>query len=257
MTAPGAAPGPEAEQDAGGVRTLVAEDFSLLASVGGARGALESMLPGLVFVVVYVLTRELRPTLWASLGVAAVLVVARLVTGSRPVHALSGLLGVGVGVVWAALSGRAENYFAAGLWTNAAYLLVCVVSIAARWPAVGVVVELLRSGLGAESVAARRRGLEEQAGPDVDPHAEPPALLPRAWRSDAHALRRYAWATAAWAGMFALRLAVQVPLYLTHDVGWLGTARLVMGLPLWALTLWVTWLLLPYRRVSSAEVASA
>jgi len=43
--------------------------------------------------------------------------------------------------------------------------------------------------------------------------------------------------------MFAARLAVQLPAYLAQDVAWLGTARLAMGVPLWALTLWLTWLL--------------
>ena len=45
--------------------------------------------------------------------------------------------------------------------------------------------------------------------------------------------------------MFALRLAVEVPLYLTGaaGVGALGVARLVLGLPLFALTAWFVWLL--------------
>ena len=43
--------------------------------------------------------------------------------------------------------------------------------------------------------------------------------------------------------MFAARLLVQVPLYLAGEVALLGIARLVMGVPLWGLTLWLTWLL--------------
>lgn len=68
-------------------------------------------------------------------------------------------------------------------------------------------------------------------------------------------MRRYQAATWLWVGMFVLRLAVQVPLYVTGTVGWLGTARLVMGIPLFALTLWVTWLLV--RRDRSPERAAA
>ncbi len=85
-------------------------------------------------------------------------------------------------------------------------------SIVVGWPLVGLVVGLLR-GEGT------------------------------AWRADRFARTRATWATWAWVAMFALRLAVQVPLYLGASVAWLGTARLVMGVPLWALTLWVTWLL--------------
>jgi hypothetical protein len=255
-------------QAATGVRALATDDFSILESVGGVRGLVESMLPGTVFVVVYVITRELTPTLWASLGVAALLVVARLVRGAAPTHALGGLIGVGVGVLWAAVSGKPENYFAAGLWTNGAYLAVCLVSVAVRWPAVGVVVELLRSGFGGALGGARTAAPDESSVEPVQPGeaaaggqtaAEPTAFVfPTAWRRDGELLRRYAWATALWAVMFALRLAVQVPLYFDHEVGWLGTARLVMGLPLWGLTLWSTWLLVPHRpREARPEPAQA
>jgi hypothetical protein len=47
-----------------------------------------------------------------------------------------------------------------------------------------------------------------------------------------------------WAGVFALRLLIQLPLYITEQIGYLGTARLLMGVPLFALTIWISWLLL-------------
>lgn len=61
------------------------------------------------------------------------------------------------------------------------------------------------------------------------------------WR--AHRPRRRAYAAATWilVAVFALRLAVQVPLYLGDAVTALGVARLVMGLPLYALGLWLAW----------------
>ena len=49
--------------------------------------------------------------------------VLRLVQRTPVTQAVGGLLGVLVGVVWAWQSGRAEDYFAMGLWTNAAYSL--------------------------------------------------------------------------------------------------------------------------------------
>jgi hypothetical protein len=265
-----ASPGPEgpagaaaellADDDAArGVRALASDDFSILDSVGGVRGLVESMLPGVVFVVVYVVTSSLTPTLWASVAVAVLLVVARLLARTPPMHALGGLVGVGIGVLWAATSHRAENYYAVGLLTNAAYLVGCVVTILVRWPAVGVVVELLRSGLGGATLAGGRA----PAAPAPDPRddaavreaAPPRPAFPTAWREDRELVRRYALATWVWVAMFGLRLAVQVPLYLDHSVGWLGTARLVMGLPLWGLTLWVTWVLIPHRARRAAAPA--
>lgn len=205
----------EAVPGGAGMRQLVGADFSLADSIGGVRGLVESVLPGLVFVVVYIITRELTPPLVASLAVAVVLVVVRLVAGTPVTQAVGGILGVGIGVLWAWRSGQAQDFFALGLWTNAAYALALLVSVLARWPVVGLIVSLLRQdGFG--------------------------------WRTDpALGLRRrrFYWATWLWVALFVARLAVQVPLYLDAATAWLGTARLVMGVPLWALALWATWVL--------------
>ena len=195
-----------------GVGALAGEDFSVADAVGGVRGLVESVAPGAVFIAVYVATRSLVPALVASVTVTVVAVVARLVQRTPVTQALAGVVGVGVGVLWAWRTGEAEDYFALGLWTNAVYAAGCLVSIVVGWPVVGLVVGMLR-GEGT------------------------------AWRGDRALRSRYALATWLWVAMFALRLAVQVPLYLGASVGWLGTARLVMGVPLWALTLWITWLL--------------
>jgi hypothetical protein len=50
-------------------------------------------------------------------------------------------------------------------------------------------------------------------------------------------------ATLLWVGLFAARLLVQYPLYLVNNLGALGVARLIMGLPLYAAVLWLNWLL--------------
>ncbi|RPF28640.1 DUF3159 domain-containing protein [Georgenia muralis] len=217
-------PGPLPEAAArSSLRQLVGEDFSVADSIGGWRGVAESMAPGAVFLAVFVPTRDLVPALVASLAVALTATVLRLVQRTPVTQAVGGLLGVLVGVVWAWQSGRAEDYFAMGLWTNAAYLVALLVALALRWPVVGVVVALLR-------------------GHDMSWRTDPGQ---RARRS------RYTVATWLWVGMFALRLLVQVPLYLDAEVAWLGTARIAMGLPLWGLTLWLTWLLV--REPASAE----
>lgn len=216
LTAPSADAGPLR-----GMQALVGEDFSFADAVGGVRGLVESTMPGLVFVVVYVVTHALTPSLLASLGVALLAVVLRLVQRTPVTQAFSGVLGVGIGVAWAWWSGRAQDFFAGGLLANAGYLVAMVVSIIAGWPAVGAVVALMR-------------------GEDMT------------WRTDperANERRRFVWATWVMAAVFALRLAVQVPLYLAGEdaVAALGTAKLAMGLPLFALGLWVTWLLVGSR----------
>ena len=204
-----------------GLRAVTGEEFSFADAIGGVRGLVESTVPGLVFVVVFVVTRELTPALVASFAVALAAVIVRLVQRTPVTQAFSGMLGIAVGVAWAWWSGRAQDFFAGGLLANVGYLVAMVVSIAVRWPAVGVVVGLLR-------------------GEDTS------------WRTDparAHERRRFVWATWVIAAVFALRLAVQVPLYLAGEdaVAALGTAKLAMGVPLFALGLWVTWLLVGSR----------
>ena len=213
---------------------LTSKQFSLAEAVGGVRGLVESVLPGLVFVVVFIITRSLVPPLVAALSVTAVLIVVRLATRTPITQALGGLLGIVIGAVWAWRSGQAQDFFVFGLWTNAAYAAALLVSLAVRWPAVGIVVALLR-----------QEGFE--------------------WRKDPAQrgkLRSYTWATVIWTALFLLRLAVQLPLYLQAaddwaGTAWLGTARLVMGVPLWALTLWLTWRLVrePATNATAAQAS--
>ncbi|GAB2466257.1 DUF3159 domain-containing protein [Xylanimonas ulmi] len=212
-----------------GLQAVTGETFSFADAVGGVRGVVETVLPGTLFVVVYVASRDLGWSLAAAAVSGLVAVAVRLAQRTPVTQALGGLAGIAVGVIWAWRSGEAGNFFAIGLWTNAAYLVLVLASILARWPAVGLVVEALRAGLTAERA-------REQSAEGANPFAGMTA-----WRADRALVRRYTVATWLWVGMFALRLAVQVPLYLDDSVGWLGTARLVLGVPLWGLVLWLTW----------------
>lgn len=211
----------DATQPLRGLRAIAGEDFSFADAVGGVRGLVESVAPGLVFVVAYVATRELVPSLIASLAVALVAVVVRLVQRTPVTQAFSGVLGVGIGVVWAWRTGQAQDYFAWGLWVNAAWFLGALVSILVRWPAIGVIAAFLRSE-------------------DMSWRTDPAAV---------HERRRFTWATWLWVAVFGARLAVQVPLWFAGEdaVAWLGTAKLVMGVPLFAVGLWITWLLVGSR----------
>jgi hypothetical protein len=64
------------------------------------------------------------------------------------------------------------------------------------------------------------------------------------WRKDPARRNVYIKATWIWVGLFASRLAVQYPLYLSENVNALGTARLIMGYPLFILAAWLTWIVI-------------
>ncbi|WP_425564283.1 DUF3159 domain-containing protein [Sinomonas flava] len=187
--------------------------IDVLRSAGGVRGLAESILPGLVFLVAFTVARDLVLSAVLALAVAAVFVVVRLVGRTRPTQAFAGVVGIAVSAALALFTGRAEDFYVTGFFTNAGYAAALVLSIALRWPLMGVVFGFLRN----EGVR---------------------------WRDNPVRARQYRLATWIMAAVLALRLVVQVPLYFMGDAGLvaLGTTRLLMGVPLYALGVWVAWL---------------
>jgi len=192
----------------------------LLIAVGGVRGILEALLPGLVFLVVYSsLTAfggqdpqaALIPALAASVGLAVVFTVVRIATKGQPTQAIAGLIGVLASAALALWTGDARDNYVLGFFTNAAYALALIISLLVRWPAIGLVVGFLMGD-----------GL--------------------AWKQDRRKYRAAQFLTLVWIGLFVARLVVQVPLYLVDNVEALGATRLLMGVPLYALVLVFSWL---------------
>lgn len=193
---------------------------TLAEAIGGPVGIAETTMPGVAFVVAYSASgSDIDIAAGVAVALALVLTVVRLARRETPRHALSGLVGVAFAAFIARSSGRAENFFLPGLLFNAAYAIAFVVSAAIRRPLVGVIVGQLDAAAGG-------------------------------WRSDPVRLRAFTRATWMWAGLFALRLLVQLPLYLAGAVVALGVARTAMGLPLVAFGLWLTWLLVRRTRAT-------
>lgn len=185
---------------------------SLLAAIGGVRGLVEAILPGLMFLIVYTITQDVVPSAIAPVAVALVFVIARLISGTTLMAALAGVVGVALSAGLALFSGRAEDNFVLGFAVNGISIAVLTISLLVRWPLIGVIVGLLGSDL------AR-------------------------WRTERPLLRVAQVATLLWIGVFALRLAVQVPLYLAAEPQALAATKLIMGVPLYAAALWITWML--------------
>ena len=212
---------PEAEAD---TRTVV------WSAMGGWRGILESVLPSLAFVVLYTLRPDpLILSLGVSVGLAAVFTVVRIAQKSPPSAALGGLIAAGAAAALALWTGRGEDNFVLGFFTNAIYGSVLLVSALIGWSLIGLGIGYLM-GEGT------------------------------AWRSDRRKRRAFFWLTLAWAALFFLRLGVQLPLYFAADVTALGAAKIAMGLPLFAPMVAVSWLVvraLYPRAPEESEDASA
>jgi Protein of unknown function (DUF3159) len=230
--------GPGAPPSPGDDGTVRFDRHLVLDQLGGWRGMLDAILPSLAFIVANS-AAGLRTGIWAALVAAVLVFVLRLVRRESLQQAVSGLFAVAIAVAIAANSGEARDFFVLGIIRNAAIGLVLLGSVAIRRPLIGYLAEFLApshlGGMAAHSlpwlgrradrpvtaIAARRA-----AGEDPAPE--------RHWRDDRRALRVYGWLTVMWAATFLLRVLVQAPLYYADEVELLGTASLVLGLPLTA-----------------------
>ncbi len=193
-------------------------DVDILHAIGGWRGLVESSLPAVAFLVLFTVTKELNLSLIAALAAAGVFTLIRLVQGSKLVSALTGLVGVAICAFAAYRTGNASDYFVVGFWTNGVYILAYLLSMLVRWPLMGLIFAVIRG----EALS---------------------------WRQNPVRLRQYMLATWIITVLMMLRLVVQVPLYFANNVEALGATRLIMGLPLYALGVWLAW------RVSAPEEA--
>lgn len=243
-----------------GLGAIDAERFDAASAVGGWRGLAESVLPTLVFVLIM----AIRPTalvtaVAASLALSALAMVARLVQRQQLTQVLGGAAVALISAVWAWRSGEAADFYATGLLINSVWLVGCLGSLAVRWPLVGVLMELWHASAAAQADPEEPREQHEEeasapSAPDAPEAEDAPQAAWSAWRTDpdrAADRRRYVLGTLVLAAMPAVRLAVETPLYLAGEsaVSVLGVARLVLGVPLYAVTLGLVWLLVrPTRR---------
>jgi hypothetical protein len=194
---------------------------SLARLLGGTRGAVDATLPVVGFVRGWLLAgRSVLAGAVAALAVAGGVAAWRLHHKERPRSVLIGLLAVCAAGVIAVYTGRAEDFFLVQIFANVASALVWVLSIALRWPLLGVVVGTV---LGQKA----------------------------SWRRDPALLRAYGRASWVWVAQYVVRLAAFLPLWALARAAegeeaffWvlaLSTARVGLTWPLVAVCLAVSW----------------
>lgn len=190
------------------------ERTDIVEALGGPQGMADSSLPALAFVITYTLGgNDIGLSAWVAVGVGALMAGVRIARRETLQFALAGFVGVAIAAFIADRTGRAEDFFLPGLFMNLAYGLAYLISIAVRWPLLGVLL-----------------------GPVTGEGME--------WRKDPERLRLYTRASWIWVGVFALRFAVQLPLYLAGAVLALGIAKTAMGLPIFLIAIWLSYLVL-------------
>jgi hypothetical protein len=200
-----------------GLAQAIASSDRFRASTALGPGAiLDAGLPLVLFTAIYFLTdHNLTVAIWSALGSGALLAIIRLARREQLQNVIAGFVGLGLAAFLAYRTGRAQDIFLTGFAVNIGYGLAYLISIVVRWPLLGLIVGLV-TGQGTS------------------------------WRRDPALFRAYMKASALWVVMFALRLAVQVPLYLAGEdqLGWLASARLAMSWPLFLLTAYLSWVII-------------
>lgn len=178
-------------------------------ALGGPRGIIESAVPTALFTVCFLITDEIRLSLIVSMGVTAALLLVRLVQKSSTQFVFNALIGIGIGALFAyraSQSGGSEEdvaraVFTPGLIYNGVYAVVIVLTIVVGWPIVGF---LVGSVMGDAT----------------------------AWHSDKAIVRLCSQLTWILAVPCVIRVAVQLPLWLDHQIGLLGASKIALGWPL-------------------------
>ena len=184
---------------------------ALWAAVGKTRGLVEALLPGVGFLTVYALSADVVLSVSAPVIAAIAFILVRMIQRSPVLPALAGLVGIVASAAVALSSGRAEDNFVLGFYVNGVWIAALIVSLVLRRPLMGWVAATL--------VGDQR------------------------WRERPATKRIGTVATWMWLAMFIARLGVQLPLYYAGEVSALALAKLLMGIPLYATVLWLTWLL--------------
>ncbi|EKX60473.1 DUF3159 domain-containing protein [Streptomyces ipomoeae] len=203
---------PGVQHDAHDSRAVT--EAALFEAFGGLRGMVETVLPGLLFVTIYTINKDLHSSAIAALGVSVLLVVVRLVMKDTVKHAFSGVFGVAFGVVFAMMTGNAKDFYLPGMLYTLGLALAYIITTLAGVPLIG----LMLGPVFKENLSWRTRN---------------PG-------------RKKAYAKASWAwGLILLgKCAILFPLYWWADTTQLGWVLVALKIPPFLLAVWLTWVFL-------------
>ena len=189
-------------------------DTSLIDAFGGVRGMVDMTVPGLVFIVIYTITKDLGGSSWSAVGVTILLAIVRLARRETLKHAFGGVLGVAISAYIAMKSGKAADFYLPSMIYGVVLGVAYAVSAMVRWPLLGVFL-----------------------GPVLGENMT--------WRTqNPGRLAAYTKVTWVWVALFAIRAAILFPLYWAGNVTWLGVAKIGLGVPPWLVAIYLSWLIL-------------
>ncbi|AXK35357.1 DUF3159 domain-containing protein [Streptomyces armeniacus] len=189
-------------------------EAALFEAFGGVRGLVETTVPGLVFILIFTINKDLHVAAVAALVLSGLLGVARLVRRDTLKHAFSGVFGVLVGVVFAMVTGNAKDFYLPGMLYGLGLALAYLVSAAVGYPLLG----LLLGPVFKENLSWRTRNPGRK--------------------------RAYVKASYAWGFIFLGKSAILFPLYWWADPTRFGWVTVALKIPPLLLAVYLTWIFL-------------
>ncbi|MEU2434411.1 DUF3159 domain-containing protein [Streptomyces sp. NPDC007861] len=189
-------------------------EAALFEAFGGLRGMVETVLPGLLFVTIYTINKDLHLSAIAALGVSLLLVAVRLVRRDTVKHAFSGVFGVAFGVVFAMMTGDAKDFYLPGMLYTLGLALTYIITTLAGVPLIG----LILGPVFKENLSWRTRNPGRK--------------------------KAYAKASWAWGLILLAKCAILFPLYWWADTTQFGWVLVTLKIPPFLLAVYLTWLFL-------------
>ncbi len=191
---------------------------SLAKALGGRRGMIEAAVPTLLFTFTWLITKEMRWALIASLTAALLMLALRLAQRSSVQFVLNALFGIGIGWLFVTMSARSGGsaddqalaYFLPGILYNSVYAVLLGLSAVVGWPLVGFMVGSVTGD-------------------------------PTAWRKDKQIVRLCSKLTWVLVAPCVIRVAIQAPLWIAGSTGTmkvdtvvatLAISKVLLGWPL-------------------------
>ncbi len=238
------------------VEELLRERLSV--ALGGWRGAVESALPTVGFVVAWNATQDVTRAALIAVVVAVVVAGLRLVQGQTLRYAGYSLFAVVLTAALATRTGRAQDAFLPGILMSVGNAVLFGGANLVRWPLFGFLIaagdpDLARTAAAVRSAGSRATRAERASLPEDERNALEAADEAAAselnqafvrWRRHAGIVKvasRLGWILV---GLSLVRLSIQVPLYLQGSVEALGIAKIVLGWPAYLVAVGIAALML-------------
>lgn len=189
-------------------------EAALFEAFGGVRGLVETVVPGLLFVTIFTINKDLHMSAIAALAVSLVLVVVRLVMKGTVKHAFSGVFGVAFGVVFAMMTGNAKDFYLPGMLYTLGTAVAYIVTTLCGVPLIG----LILGPVFKENLSWRTRNPGRK--------------------------KAYAKASWAWGLILLAKCAILFPMYWWADTTKFGWVLIALKIPPFLLAVWLTWVFL-------------